>query len=197
MGDARTELWSSLRKVPPLLASFLCSMFLRHTRGRGVPLRVAPQLSGGPVRTRRKSPRRPRSCGTAPPPPCGVPYATRVVSAAARPTPTVARAGSRRGARPSWRRRVAHPTVTGDRGQGQLVAHPWSAGAVGGCRGGDQPDEIVPPGRQDARAPPHGSATAVGRGPVRQPVGGAQRGRSGLRRRRHPPPSVFCARRGP
>lgn len=111
--------------------------------------------------------------------------------------PTVARAGSRRGARPSWRRRVAHPTVTGDRGQGQLVAHPWSAGAVGGCRGGDQPDEIVPPGRQDARAPPHGSATAVGRGPVRQPVGGAQRGRSGLRRRRHPPPSVFCARRGP
>lgn len=90
--------------------------------------------------------------------------------------PTVVRAGSKREARASWRRRVAHPTVTGDRGVGQPMAHPWSAGAEGGCRGGDQRDEIVPPGRQDARAPPHGGATAVGRGPVRQPVGGAQRG---------------------
>lgn len=36
-------------KGPPALG-FLCSTFLRHTRGRGVPLRVAPQLSRGPAR---------------------------------------------------------------------------------------------------------------------------------------------------
>lgn len=139
-GDARTELRSFSREVPSLLASFLCSTsFAAHSEGailyawhlnfragpRGCTAKIsstATVVRHHPAADPRRGLRNARGCGRHTP-----------------HHPTVAREDSRTGARTSWRRRVAHPIVTGDRPVGQPVVHPWSARSAGGCRGGDQP----------------------------------------------------------